>query len=48
MLYPQGSQNFFHHQDQQILRLLTAAARSHQVIASTSANFFINNKIVSG
>jgi hypothetical protein len=43
-----GSFKFFHHEDQQILRLLTAAARSHQVVVSTSANFFINNKIVGG
>jgi hypothetical protein len=38
----------FHRQDQQILRLPTAAARSRLVTPSTSANFFNNNKIVGG
>jgi hypothetical protein len=38
----------FHRQDQQILRLPTAATRSHLVTPSTSANFFNNNKIVGG
>jgi hypothetical protein len=46
-IFHRQDQQIFHRQDQQIFRL-PAAARSHQVITSTSANFFINNKIVGG
>jgi hypothetical protein len=43
--YPGGIFQLFYRQDQQILRLPTAADRSHQITSSASASLFIVSKI---
>jgi hypothetical protein len=43
--YPSGIFQLFYRQDQQILWLPTAAARSYQITLSTSASLFIISKI---
>jgi hypothetical protein len=46
--YPGEILQLFHRQDQQVLRLPTVAARSHQIISSTLANLVSNIKIIGG
>jgi hypothetical protein len=46
--YPGGILQLFSSTKLANLRLPTAAARSHQIISSTSTSLFINNKIIGG